>query len=80
MAADEWLKIAEKQLREARAIAENAPVLQVFRAGEPVDREREAFVPRDSAVGDLQEQVLLSTGCPGIVLYGRRLLGRFLRD
>jgi hypothetical protein len=33
---------------------ETAPVLQVFRAGDPVDREKEAFVPRDSVVGDLQ--------------------------
>ena len=41
-----------------------------------MDRQKEAFVPRDSVVGDLQEQVLLSTGCPGVVLYGRRRVGK----
>ena len=52
------------------------PTPQVFRAGDPVDREREAFVPRDRVVGKLEQQVLLSTGCPGIVLYGRRRMGK----
>jgi hypothetical protein len=75
-AADQWLKIAEKQLREAQAIVEKEPIPQVFRAGDPVDREKEAFVPRDSVVGNLERQVLLSTGCPGIVLYGRRRVGK----
>jgi AAA domain len=75
-AADQWLKIAEKQLLEIQPAVETAPVLQVFRAGDPVDREKEAFVPRDSVVGHLQEQVLLSTGCPGVVLYGRRRVGK----
>jgi hypothetical protein len=75
-AADQWLKIAEKQLREAQAVAGKEPVPQVFRAGDPVDRKKEAFVSRDSVVGDLQAQVLLSTGCPGVVLYGRRRVGK----
>jgi hypothetical protein len=75
-AANQWLKIAEKQLREAQAVAKKDPVPQVFRAGDPVDREKEAFVPRDSIVGNLERQVLLSTGCPGVVLYGRRRVGK----
>ena len=75
-AADQWLKIAEKQLREAQAVVGKEPVPQVFRAGDPVDRKNEAFVSRDSVVGDLQAQILLSTGCPGIVLYGRRRVGK----
>src|SRR5208282_1211787 len=76
VAADHWLKIAEKQLREAQAVVEKEPAPQVFRAGDPVDREKEAFVPRDSVVGNMERQVLLSTGCPGIVLYGRRRVGK----
>jgi AAA+ ATPase superfamily predicted ATPase len=52
------------------------PTPQVFRAGDPVDREKEAFVPRDSVVGNLERQVLLSTGCHGVVLYGRRRVGK----
>jgi AAA domain len=75
-AADQWLKIAGKQLREAQAVVEKELAPQVFRAGDPVDREQEAFVPRDSVVGKLERQVLLSTGCPGVVLYGRRRVGK----
>jgi hypothetical protein len=75
-AADQWLEIAKRQLREAQAVAKMDPVPQVFRAGDPVDREKEAFVPRDSIVGNLERQVLLSTGCPGVVLYGRRRVGK----
>jgi hypothetical protein len=33
-------------------------------------------VPRDGAVGELEQQVMLSTGCPGLVLYGRRRMGK----
>jgi hypothetical protein len=75
-AADQWLKIAARQLREAQAVVEREPVPQVFRAGDPVDREREAFVPRDSVIAKLERQVLLSAGCPGVVLYGRRRVGK----
>ena len=75
-AAAQWLEIADRQLHEAQAVVEREPTPQVFRAGDPVDREREAFVPRDRVVGKLEQQVLLSTGCPGIVLYGRRRMGK----
>ena len=55
---------------------EREPTPQIFRAGDPVDREREAFVYRDRVVGKLEQQVTLSAGCPGIVLYGRRRMGK----
>lgn len=41
-----------------------------------MDRKKEAFVSRDSIIGDLQAQVVLSAGCPGIILYGRRRVGK----
>jgi hypothetical protein len=75
-AAAQWLAIADRQLQEAQAVVEREPTPQVFRAGDPVNREREAFVPRDRVVGKLEQQVLLSTGCPGIILYGRRRMGK----
>ena len=75
-AAAHWLAIADRQLQEAQAVVQREPRPQVFRAGDPVDREREAFVPRDRVVGKLEQQVLLSTGCPGIILYGRRRMGK----
>ena len=75
-AAANWLQIAERQLHEIRPVPERERTPQVFRAGDPVDREREAFVPRYGVVGELEQQVMLSTGCPGIVLYGRRRMGK----
>ena len=71
-----WLNIANEQLNEAKRIQKRKPVLQVFRAGDPVNREEEAFVYRDSVVGHLDQQVTLANGCPGIVLYARRRMGK----
>ena len=76
VAAVNWLRIAERQLDEIWRVLEREPTPQVFRAGDPVDREREAFVPRLGVVGELEQQVMLSAGCPGIVLYGRRRMGK----
>ena len=75
-AAINWLEIAQKQLHEAQAILTKEPSPLVFRAGDPVNREQEAFVPRYGVVGDLDKQIMLSTGCPGLVLYGRRRMGK----
>lgn len=75
-AATQWLVIAERQLDEARRGATRELTPQVFRAGDPVDREQEAFVPRYAVIGELEQQIMLSTGCPGIVLYGRRRMGK----
>jgi hypothetical protein len=74
-AARQWLVVARRQLDAARAAARE-PTRQVFRAGDPVDREREAFVPRDALVGELERQVMLATGCPGLLVYGRRRMGK----
>lgn len=75
-AATQWLAIAERQLDEARRGATRELTPQVFRAGDPVDREQEAFVPRYAVIGELEQQIMLSAGCPGIVLYGRRRMGK----
>ena len=75
-AAAQWLVIADCQLQRAQAVVQREPTPQVFRAGDPVNREQEAFVPRDRVVGKLEQQVMLSAGCPGIVLYGRRRMGK----
>jgi hypothetical protein len=75
-AALKWEALAKEQLDEARCMLTRQPVRQVFRAGDPVDRESEAFVPRDAVLGDLDQQVELATGCPGVVLYARRRMGK----
>ena len=75
-AATHWLVMGDRQLQEAQAVVRREPTPQVFRAGDPVNRKQEAFVPRDRVVGKLEQQVMLSTGCPGIVLYGRRRMGK----
>lgn len=75
-AAREWLVIAQRQLDAVRVAATREPKSQVFRAGDPVDREREAFVLRAAILGELERQVMLATGCPGLLVYGRRRMGK----
>ena len=75
-AAEHWLEIADQQWQSTQAVLYKEPTPQVFRAGDPVDRNQEAFVPRYNVVGDLEKQIMLSTGCPGIILYGRRRMGK----
>lgn len=75
-AANKWLQIAQQQLTETRSVTEEEPTPQVFRAGDPVNRQQEAFVPRYAVMGELEKQVMLSTGCPGLVVYARRRTGK----
>ncbi|MDS4013323.1 MAG: hypothetical protein RKP46_03080 [Candidatus Accumulibacter sp.] len=75
-AAANWLAIAQRQRDEVERCRAREPTPQVFRAGDPVDRDQEAFVSRLPVIGELERQVMLSTGCPGIVLYGRRRTGK----
>ncbi len=75
-AARAWREVARRQLADARTRLEPEPTRQVFRAGDPVDHDQEAFVPRDGILAELERQVLLATGCPGLVIYGRRRLGK----
>ncbi len=75
-AAENWLKIAQRQLEQARAVTTKEPTPQVFRAGDPVNREQEAFVPRYAVMGELEKQIMLATGCPGLVVYARRRMGK----
>jgi len=74
-AAKAWGEIAAKQHMQATQAGHKSTV-QVFRAGDPIQREYEAFVPRHSVLGQLEQQILMSRGCPGIVLYGRRRMGK----
>lgn len=71
-----WIAIAQQQEFYIRIVGEKEAVTQVFRAGDPADRSREAFVPRYAVIEALEKQILLATGCPGIVLYGRRRMGK----
>jgi len=75
-AARQWLVIAKRQLASARSAVAREPTRQVFRAGDPVDRDREAFVARGAILGELERQVMLATGCPGLLVYGRRRMGK----
>ena len=75
-AATQWLALAQRRLQEAQSALTAATRPQVFRAGDPVNRDQEAFVPRDAVVGALDQQIMLSAGCPGIILYGRRRMGK----
>ena len=74
-AAQRWLEVAREQALNADESLKGATTPQVFRAGDPVDRAREAFVPRLPVIEELQGQITLATGCPGVLLYGRRPIG-----
>jgi hypothetical protein len=76
VAALEWQSRAAEQLEEIRNRLAHAPKAQVFRAGDPVDRSNEAFVPRMSAIDLLERQIMLAQGCPGLLVYGRRRMGK----
>jgi hypothetical protein len=75
-AADAWLKRAQAQLEQIKKITGREPMPQVFRAGDPVDRSQEAFVPRMGVIGQVERQVTLATGCPSLLIYGRRRMGK----
>lgn len=76
-AAGHWLKLADRLHAEAQSHTDRTAWPQVFRAGDRImDRQAEAFVRRDAVLDDLQQQFLLATGCPGILLYGRRRVGK----
>lgn len=75
-AAKAWRQLAEAQRAKVRAAMEKAPTRQVFRAGDPVVRESEAFLFRAGPAGELEQQVMLATGCPGLLIYGRRRMGK----
>lgn len=70
-----WLELARHQF--VGALTDTSPVTaQLFRAGDPVNREQEAFVYRRSIVAEMEQQILLATGCPGLVVYGRGRIGK----
>jgi len=72
-ATEVWLGDARKVVASFGAL-DAAP--QVFRAGDPVNKGREAFLPRWDVLQELARQALLATGCPGLLLYGRRRTGK----
>ena len=41
-----------------------------------MQRGGEAFVPRERVVGQLERQLMLATGCPALILYGRWRMGK----
>ena len=74
--AQHWSARAHDQHAAIRHKLERSPAPLVFRAGDPVERSREAFVPRTRVVGQLDRQLTLATGCPALILYGRRRMGK----
>lgn len=71
VAADRWLELAEgiTQRRD-----DGAPA--IFEAGRPVDYRNEAFVLRQGVIRDLEREINSPTGSPGVILYGRRRMGK----
>ncbi len=75
-AAEAWLRLADVQLETAERAASAEPVPLVFRAGDPVQRGGEAFVPRVRVLEEIEGEVMLGSACPGILLRGPRRMGK----
>lgn len=75
-AAAKWREVARRQFEAAQRASSREPTGQVFRAGDPVDRDREAFLYRDAIFHEIERQVMLASGCPGLLIYGRRRVGK----
>ncbi len=71
-AARQWRILAEQQYRETQVVLAREP----FLAGNAIDRTKNAFVQRDHVLSELAHQSNLSSGCPGLILYGRRRIGK----
>lgn len=76
VAARRWKAIAERDHQVIVVQRSRKVVRQPFRAGDPVDRSQEAFVPRLGPIGEVEAQLALATGCPGLLIYGRRRTGK----
>lgn len=75
-AAERWLEVARARLLDVRNLAPGAQFLPVFRAGEAIEREIDAYVPRRGLLIDLEEQIQLAGASSGLVLIGRRRTGK----
>ncbi|RJQ69172.1 MAG: hypothetical protein C4519_21980 [Desulfobacteraceae bacterium] len=75
-AANAWFGIADGQLAELSKERRREPTPQIFRAGDPVRRDAEAFVVRTPIIATLENEIMAGAGCPGILLYGRRRVGK----
>lgn len=76
LAADQWRKHADQQLYEVQELAALTPIPQAFRAGDPVNPGPEAFLKREDVLADLKREVIFNRNCPGLLLYGRRRVGK----
>ncbi len=76
IASSNWLEAASKQRLGLENILKKNFILQIFRAGDPIDKEKEAFVKREKVIAEIEKYIMMQTGCPGILLYGRRRVGK----
>lgn len=74
VAAANWRRKALLQLEIVEARSTQPSAAQVFRAGDPVDSEAGAFVPRVEIIRKLQAAISADANV-GILLYGRRRMG-----
>ena len=56
------LSAPDRKYSSIKKILDREPRPQVFRAGNPVDRAQEAFIPRDAVIGELDRQLTLAVG------------------
>ncbi|MEN8906141.1 MAG: hypothetical protein ABF289_09325, partial [Clostridiales bacterium] len=71
-----WLEIANEQMIECDKTTKKEKISQIYNAGEAVKRDKDAFVNRTSVVKEMEDCITSEAGCSGIVLYGRRRVGK----
>ncbi len=75
-AAEAWLRLAETQAAKSLESLQVEPTPQVFRAGDSVARDREAFLPRFRVMEEIEAQIVLGNGCSGVLLRAPRRMGK----
>ena len=75
-AAQVWRRAVDQKRISLRQVVDRQPMAEVFRAGDPVNRNLEAFIPRESINETLTQQLLIARGCPGILISGPRRVGK----
>jgi hypothetical protein len=75
-AAQHWHELLKRQRQRGEFDAGRLSVMQPFLAHFEVDIEHNAFVARWNTINDLNRHVTEHSRCPGVVLYGRRRVGK----
>lgn len=75
-AAENWKHIAVDRMEQEKYLIPGGRFQAVFRPGDAIKREIDAYVPRRGLLVDLEEQIHMASTSSGMVLVGRRRTGK----